>query len=292
MNTEEHRFSINASRAWLGVLLILMAGCASHPAATPAPTHTSTATATTTKTLTPTASVSPSPTEPPALTLVFYGDSDLKVGEVGRQGEAGFSFVDNLRLALDPPHTLIMANYGGKSARWGYENLEQSALSFEPDLVTIWWGMNDLSGCPGIFDPQTNELLQYKLTARVDEHVKNLKLQIDALLDHGSAAIIMTSLPVLGDLPWSHLGPNNELIWENDRRCEFNRGLIQLVEAQRNLVVAYTAEGQPVYLVDVWQIYQDHPNADKMYMDIVHPASHGVELIAEEWLRVFQSMQR
>jgi hypothetical protein len=42
--------------------------------------------------------------------------------------------------------------------------------------------------------------------------------------------------------------------------------------------------------VDAWKVYQDNPNADKMYMDIVHPASHGVELIAAEWLRVFQSI--
>ncbi len=33
-------------------------------------------------------------------------------------------------------------------------------------------------------------------------------------------------------------------------------------------------------------------NTDKMYMDIVHPASHGVELIAEEWLRIFRSIKR
>ena len=104
--------------------------------------------------------------------------------------------------------------------------------------------MNDLYGCPGIFDRETDKLIQYKLTALINEHVKYSKLQIDALLDRNIAVFVMTALPVLGDLPWSHLGPNNELIWENDCRCDYNTGLEQLVNAQRNLVADYRITAQ------------------------------------------------
>ena len=69
-------------------------------------------------------------------------------------------------------------------------------------------------------------------------------------------------------------------------------GLEQLVEAQRKMVADYAAEQKPVYLVDAWQIYKDHPNSDNMYMDIVHPGEYGAELIAEGWLQVFQSLKR
>ena len=82
------------------------------------------------------------------------------------------------------------------------------------------------------------------------------------------------------------------MIWELDYRCNYNIGVEQLAEAQRQLVGQYSAEQKPVYLVDAWQIYMDNPTAEKMYMDIMHPGSHGVELIAEEWLRVFESTNR
>jgi hypothetical protein len=95
--------------------------------------------------------------------MVFYGDSLLKIGEVGREGKSGFSFVDNLRSTLEPTHTLITANYGGRGAKWGFENWEQTVLPFHPDLVTLWWGFNDPEGCGGFFDEQTDALVQNKL---------------------------------------------------------------------------------------------------------------------------------
>jgi hypothetical protein len=35
-----------------------------------------------------------------------------------------------------------------------------------------------------------------------------------------------------------------------------------------------------------------NPDTDKMYMDVVHPASNGVKLIAKKWLEVFEANQR
>ena len=253
---------------------------------TPAPTATATFTPTPTSTATP---ISTS-TEKKPLTLVFYGDSALKVGEVGREG-VGFSFVDYLGPHLDPDYNLITANYGGKNAKWAAENIDQTVLSFNPDIVTLEWGFDDLLECGGIFDRATNLLLQDQLDALIKEHIKYLKLQIDALLDRGIAVFVVTPLPTNGDLPWDHLGPNNEEVWELDYRCKYNIGVEQLTEAQRQLVRQYASAQKPVYLVDAWQIYMDHPNSEKMYMDIMHPASHGAELIAEGWLQAFKDSQ-
>jgi len=261
------------------------------PTITPAPTQTATLTATFTFTPTMTATTVPTPTERKPLTLLFYGDSALKVGEVGRPGSVGFSFVDYLRPKLDPGYILIIANYGGKTAKWAYDNIQRTVLSLKPDVVTLEWGWDDLQGCGGIFDRDTNSLINYKLVALIKDHIKYLKLQIDVLLDHGIAVFIVTPLPSLGDLPWDHLGPNNEDIWEKDHWCKYNIGIEQLVEAQRQLVMGYTTEQKPVYLVDAWQIYQDNPNAEKMYMDSMHPGSHGAELIAEGWLQAFRDSQ-
>jgi hypothetical protein len=99
----------------------------------------------------------------------------------------------------------------------------------------------------------------------------------------------MTPVPALnGQLPWSHLDEDFILIWEEGRWCNFNLALEKLVQEQRELVLDYAAQDVPVLLVDVWQVYEDHPDTEKMYMDVVHPASTGAQLIAEEWLKQFQ----
>jgi lysophospholipase L1-like esterase len=226
-----------------------------------------------------------------SLTLVFYGDSVLKVGDDSRQGSVGFSIVDVLRTVITPADKIITANHGGRNAKWAYENLDENVLVNRPDLVTLWWGMNDLDGCPGIYDPATNTLLPYKLTALVNDHIKYMQLQIDALLDRSIPVIVITPMPVNGTFPWTHFDSNNNLVWEDDHRCDFNAGLGQLVEAQRKMVAGYAAGQKPVYLVDAWQIYKDHPNSDNMYMDIVHPGAYGAEIIAQGWLKVYQSIK-
>jgi lysophospholipase L1-like esterase len=237
------------------IILILtsLAGCIQRPTDVPAstPRRITPLLSTPTSTLTPipTNTPLPSPTERP-LTLLFYGDSVLKVGDVSQPESVGFSFVDPLRGKLPDDNHLIISNHGGRKAEWGYDNLEQNVLSLQPDLVTLWWGMNDLGGCPGIFNRDTNKLIQYKLTALINEYLQYLKLQIDAMLSKDITVFVMTALPILGDLPWSHFNAANELVWENDYRCDFNLGLEQLVQAQRGLVSEYSAEGKPVYLVD------------------------------------------
>ncbi|MGA2488997.1 MAG: SGNH/GDSL hydrolase family protein [Anaerolineales bacterium] len=231
------------------------------------------------------------PTEKP-LTLVFYGDSILKVGDADKPEQVGFSIVDSLRPYLSPANQIITSNHGGRNAEWGYENLEKNILIYNPDIVTIWWGTNDLDGCPGTFDRNTNKIVPSKLDAMINLHVKYMKLQIDALLDKNIPVMVITPIPILGTLPWSHIGPDNNIVWENNFWCDFNTGLEQLVESQRNMVGDYEAVQKPVYLVDAWQIYKDHPNTDNMYMDILHPGSQGAELIAERWLQVFQSIKK
>ena len=279
------------------VFISFLAGCTASPTVAPTAIIINNPSQTPSRTFTPTpSSTFPSiptstPTEKP-LTLIFYGDSLLKVGDASQAGSVGFSIVDVLRARLNNADQIITSNHGGRKAKWGYENLDANVLINKPDVVTIWWGINDLNGCPGIFDRASNKLLPYELTAMVDDHIQYMKLQIDAVLNRNIPVIVITSMPILGTLPWSHFDSNNELVWENDHRCDFNLGLEELVEAQRKMVADYAAEQKPVYLVDTWQIYKDHPNSDNMYMDIVHPGGFAAELIAERWLQVFQSLER
>ena len=275
------------------ILIPFLASCTAAPASTSSPTPTPFDTPSPTLTFTPTETATPAltPTERP-LTLAFYGDSVLKVGDASQPGSVGFSIVDALRSKINNADQIIVSNHGGRNAKWGFENLQTNILDFKPDIVTIWWGMNDLDGCPGIFDRDTKKIVQYKLDAMLNQHLMYMTMQINTLLSANIPVIVITSMPVLGTLPWSHFGPNNELIWENDYRCDFNLGLEQLVQAQRKLVADFAAQQKPVFLVDAWRVYKDHPNTDNMYMDIVHPGSQGANLIAEAWLEVFQSMKR
>lgn len=273
------------------LLIPWLAGCATasveRPSITASFTPTRFPVATTVQpTGTKTETLTPSATRKWPLTIVFYGDSLLKIGEVGREGKSGFSFVDNLQSRLEPAHTLITANYGGRGAKWGYENWEQDVLPYHPDIVTIWWGFNDLQGCGGFFDEQTDALVQYKLQGRIDENIRYLQMQIDALLDKKIVVFVMTAMPITGDLPWSHLDSNLKLIWDYSHRCDYNFGLEKLASSQRALVSAY--EGQKVFLIDAWKIYTDHRADYDMYVDIMHPGTKGAELLAEGWLKVFR----
>lgn len=289
------------------LFITLLAGCTVSPSLLPAitprntPTQTSSLAATAIPTHTTSQTIIPTPTQSPTrtltptdvpLTIVFYGDSVLKVGDVSRQAEVGYSIIDVLRTQLRPADQVVTSNHGGRKARWGYENLDENVLVYNPEIVTLWWGLNDLGGCPGIFDRETRRILQYKLDAMLEEHLTYMKLQIDALLNRNITVIIITPMPVLGSLPWSHFDENDNLVWENDYRCDINTGLEQLVQTQRILAADYATERKAVYLVDAWQVYKDHPNSDNMYMDIVHPGSYGAELIAEAWLQVFQSIEK
>jgi lysophospholipase L1-like esterase len=288
---------------YAAIFIILLASCAVSPSMVPIATLVMTAYPSPSRTFSPTPTHSPTPTptlpSPPSPTpterpvkLVFYGDSVLKVGDVSKEGSVGFSIVDVLRADLPPGDQIITSNHGGRKAKWGYENLQANVLVNKPDLVTLWWGLNDLNGCPGIFDRATNKLLLYELTAMIDDHIHYMKLQIDTFLKANIPVIVITPMPVLGTLPWSHFDKNNQLVWENDYRCDFNLGLEQLVDAQRQMVADYAAAQEPVFLVDAWQIYKDHPNSDNMYMDIVHPGQYGAEIIAGGWLQIFKSIKR
>ena len=273
------------------LLIPWLAGCATasveQPTVTASLTPTRSPVATTAQpTATKTQTLTPSPTRKWPLTIVFYGDSLLKIGEVGREGKSGFSFVDNLRSMLEPTHMLITANYGGRGAKWGYENWEQDVLPYHPDIVTLWWSFNDLQGCGGFFDEQTDALVQYKLQGRIDENIRYLQMQIDALLDKKIAVYVLTAMPITGYLPWSHLDSNLKVIWDYSHRCDYNLGLKQLADAQRVLVS--THEGQNIFLVDAWQIYMDHRTDYDMYVDIMHPGTKGAQLLAGGWLKVFR----
>ncbi len=273
-------------------LLGFSAGCKPAPTLTVPPTPTAYLSPTPTFTPSPTQTEtpSPSPTQKPLL-LVFYGDSVLKVGEMNQPPSEGFSFVEPLQSGLPSTDQVFVSNHGGRRARWGYDNLQGNVLRLQPDLVTLWWGMNDLGGCPGVFNRTTNTIMPAQLSALVSEHVYYMRMQIDAMLEQDITVFVMTPIPVLGELPWSHFTPEGQLVWENDRHCDFNAALEHLVDAQRSLIADYSSAQQPVYLVDAWQVYKDNPKADKMYMDVVHPASHGAQLIADEWLRVFHSVE-
>lgn len=276
---------------WFLFLLFIITGCNGTPSKPDVTPKIPSSTPTQSPSVTSTESPLPTPTTIAITRLIFYGDSALAVGQTGDglQHE-GFSFIDNLTNMLDSSNLLITANYGGRSAKWGYEHIDQAVLEQKPDVATLWWGLNDLGSCPGIFDLETNQLLKYKLDALANEHLRYLEKQIDTLLANGISVYIMTTFPVLnGQLPWSHFDENNKLVWEDNHWCKFNLALTELVEGQRELVTLYHNNGKPVHLVDVWQVYMDHPFEEKMYMDVVHPASRGVQLIADEWLRVYMA---
>ncbi len=67
-------------------------------------------------------------------------------------------------------------------AKWAFEYMEETVLSLRPDAVTLWWGGNDLLGCPGFFDRTTNGMILEKLDFLAARQITYLYKQIDVLL--------------------------------------------------------------------------------------------------------------
>jgi hypothetical protein len=211
-----------------------------------------TSTAIPSSTLTPTPTFSPTPTDITFQRFVFYGDSSLAIGDAGDNiVHVRFSFVTNLESLMDPSYTLITANFGGRTAKWDYEHLEDNLLSYQSDGVTLWWGFDDMGGCLGAFDRATNQMVVYKAYAIIDEHIHYLGLQIDTLLAQNLPVIVLTPIPANGFLQWSSLDENNAIVWDDSHLCNFNLALQLLVQAQRDFVMQYESHDEPVYLLDV-----------------------------------------
>jgi lysophospholipase L1-like esterase len=283
-----------AKVAAVGLFAILLSACGAAqtdiPTVEPGPAPTDTATHTRTPappTSTPSATVTPTATEKWPLTIVFYGDSLLKVGEVGRQGKSGYSFVDNLRQKLDPSYNLITANYGGRMAKWAFEHVGETVLAYRPDAVTLWWGFNDLLGCPGFFDRTTNAIIPERLEYLVGQHIGYLRKLIAALAEEDIPVVLLTAIPVYGGLPWSHFDSDGRLVWESGYWCDYNLGLKRLASEQRALAEEFSAAGKQVFLMDAWNVYFTNWYNDWMYSDVMHPGPKGADFLAEEWIRVF-----
>jgi lysophospholipase L1-like esterase len=273
--------------------VLLLFGCVPEEVVLPSPSSITVLTQTT-PTFFPTRTSTITPTIFSLKTLVFYGDSCLAIGEAGDGiDHVGFSFVSNLGEMMDSKYTLITSNFGGRTAKWAYEHLDENVFSYEPNLLTLWFGLNDMGGCPGFFDRETNRLLDYKLNTIINDHISYLSKIIDLALERGIPVFVLTPIPVLnGKLPWSHIDEGNNIVWEENHFCDFALGEELLVQAQRSMVSDYFSTGKPVFLVDVWQVYMDNPDEGKMYIDDVHPASTGAQLIAEEWFQTFQILTK
>src|ERR1035437_3553151 len=87
------------------IFISFLVGCATSPSVMPTATLVKTPSLSPTKTFTATPTFPSTPTLYPirkSLTLLFYGDSVLKVGDASRQGSVGFSIVDVLRTIITP----------------------------------------------------------------------------------------------------------------------------------------------------------------------------------------------
>ena len=298
MQKSTHRVNPRFELFSAALIVSLAAGCASPSPVTPELLPTATLTETDTPTATPppptstpspSATISPTPTVTRKwpLTIVFYGDSMVDIGEVGNEAEYSFSFVDDLREMLDPAYNLITANYGGRTTTWAVANLNSAVLYHHPDSVTLWWGFNDLQGCAGFFNRKTNKIIPENLQTLVDRHVRNLRWQVDTLLENGKSVVILTTMPMNGKLSWTHFDENGKLIREWNHVCDFNIGLERLANEQRALVEAYAVDGKSVFLVDAWRIFTEFADSQGMYLDRIHPGFIGANLIAREWIKVF-----
>lgn len=215
-------------------------------------------------------------------TILFYGDS--------RMGGFGQSFVDDIADLIGPCYKLVLADYWGRTAEWGWNNFSEKVLAKNPNDVVLWWGGNDFGGCLQTTVYDTNLPYIAKFNAALGSYLSALKNQIDTLAELGKGVYVLNEPRVKGGLlPWAVIDSSGNITYDHNHLCPYDWVSDAMAEAQRQLVANEVAQGHNVILLDAWQLYMDNQGVEGMYStDVVHAGSVGRQKLAELFMKNYQ----
>jgi lysophospholipase L1-like esterase len=207
------------------------------------------------------------------LVIVAFGDSTT----APRGPLRTFSVLLQEEMGREEQQVVVInAGIGGHNTDQGRERFARDVLGNKPDVVTIWFGLNDaaVDVWKGATEPRLAK-------ARYEE---NLRYFVRALRSAGAKPILMTPNPsawtaelkkLYGKPP---LNPNDP--------DGYN-----VVVSQYAAVVRTVAESEKVPLVDVYRIFEDYAGPDKdrlhnLLLDGMHPNDRGHRIIADCLMRI------
>ena len=168
--------------------------------------------------------------------------------------------------------TIINAGKGGENTDQARERFEQDVLARKPDIVTIYYGLNDAA--IDVWKDATAP----RVTA--DKFEENLRHFTKRLKEAGTKVILMTPNPCC----WSP--QEKELYGKPPYDINDVEGINKVLQ-EHIAAVRKVAVGENVALVDVYQILSDYAHThsyNELLLDGVHPNEYAHRLIADALL--------
>ncbi len=172
------------------------------------------------------------------------------------------------------------AGVGGESTPSARERFERDVLARKPDVVTIYYGLNDAA--VDVWKGAT----EARVAAAAFE--ENLRYFVTKLREQGGQAILMTPNPC------SWTAKERELYGKPPYRPDEVDGHNALLPAYL-AAVRKVAETEKTPLVDVFTLLQDYAHKhsySEITLDGVHPNDFGHRLIADALLGVIPGLLR
>jgi lysophospholipase L1-like esterase len=195
--------------------------------------------------------------------IVIFGDST----SAPRPGVRVFAEIIQERLA---GAKIINAGVAGNTTRDALARMDRDVISQHPDVVTIFFGINDsaVDVWKGATEPRVG----------LEEYRNNLREMIRAIRGAGGRPILLTPNPVSWTPELRKL--YGQKPYEPESADGWNVLLVHYAEAVRGI-----AADKKVELVDVDRIFRDYTSEpghrlDDLLIDGMHPNDAGQRLIA------------
>jgi len=190
------------------------------------------------------------------LSQALAANPQCAVGFVGSRTAVGFSSSNEVLAACEDTNTNHESRPGARADFYIPNELSNRVSAFEPDIVVIHAGSNDL------FQGET-----------VSSTVNDVAGMIDAVFSSKPSATVL----LLNVIPWSEVSPNpSEFRGFNQASVDMLQVTAQLSSQLETLAIQRQAAGEAVVLVDVREGF----DSNTMTIDGVHPNNNGENHIA------------
>lgn len=204
--------------------------------------------------------------------IVALGDSITNgkgIGDVEEEDTYRHLLQVGLARMLKCNVEVINAGVNGDITTTAIPRLERDVLQYEPDYVTIMFGVNDA----GFYRPINDSMADTPRVTEQDFRI-NLNYIIDAIQQIGSKPILVTPLPM------------NQFYAHKDFPAYLENGLNYLVNKYSDVIREISAN-RNIPLIDTNKAFNDDPDTYKFIPDGIHPNKCGHRFIADIFISVF-----
>lgn len=205
------------------------------------------------------------------ITIVALGDSITNGVRVDVSEEDTYRHLLQEKLSQKMGYNITVINAGvnGDITSTAIHRLKRDVLKYDPDYVTIMFGVNDA----GYYRPVTDSMAD---TPRVtaDDFKSNLEVIIKTIRDSGAESILVTPIPM------------NNSYAHKDFPAYVENGLNYLVDGYADIIRELSAQ-TGISLIDVHKAFNASPGTEKFVPDGIHPNKEGHRFIANLFIEKF-----